>query len=149
MISLMYYMRKFCCFKFTVFCFANLTGTCYLWTEIEGKRGSCQVATCLNLHLLSLPPTKTHMILYSDRCLLGPESLPSDCNMFLGSCRNDTIHKHHRPQISRDWPYPYRMRFHAFCCGTCQETHHTNWIQKYTKRERETHILLYLLDMKT
>ena len=68
MVSLMYYMRKFCCFNFTVFCLANLTGICYLWTEIEGKRGSCEVATCLNLHLRSLPPTKTHMILYSDAC---------------------------------------------------------------------------------
>lgn len=68
MVSLMYYMRKFCCYNFTVFSLANLTGTCYVWTEVEGKRGSCEVATCLNLHLLSLPPTKTHMILYSDAC---------------------------------------------------------------------------------
>ena len=68
MVSLMYYMRKFCCYNFTVFSLANMTGTCYLWTEVEGKRGSCEVATCLNLHLLSLPPTKTHMILYSDAC---------------------------------------------------------------------------------
>ena len=66
MVSLMFYMRKFCCYNFTVFYLANLTGTCYLWTEVEGTRGSCEVATCLNLHLLSLPPTKTHMILYSD-----------------------------------------------------------------------------------
>ena len=68
MVSLMYYMRKFCCYNFTVFYLANLTGTCYLWTEVTGKRGSCEVATCLNLQLLSRPPTKTHMILYSDAC---------------------------------------------------------------------------------
>ena len=30
MVSLMYYMRKLCCYNFTVFSLANLTGTCYL-----------------------------------------------------------------------------------------------------------------------
>lgn len=68
MVSLMYYMRKFCCYNCTVFSLANLTGTCNLWTEVEGKRGSCEVAACFNLHLLSLPPTKTHIILYSYAC---------------------------------------------------------------------------------
>ncbi|MEW8548304.1 MAG: hypothetical protein AB2693_32775 [Candidatus Thiodiazotropha sp.] len=58
MVSLMYYMRKFCCYNCTVFSLANLTGTCNLWTEVEGKRGSCEVAACFNLHLLSLPPKK-------------------------------------------------------------------------------------------
>ena len=66
MASLMYYMRKFCCYNFTVSILANLT--CNLWSEVEGKRGSCEVSTCLNLHFLSLPPSKTHMILYPDAC---------------------------------------------------------------------------------
>ena len=68
MVSLMYYMRNFRFNTFTVFSLALLTGTCYVWTEVQGKRGSCEIATCLNLHLQSLPPTKTHMILYSDAC---------------------------------------------------------------------------------
>ena len=45
MANLMYYMRKFCCYNFTVSILANLT--CNLWSEEEGKRGSCEVQPAL------------------------------------------------------------------------------------------------------
>ena len=68
LVSLMYYMRKFCYYNFTIFSLATLSGSCYVWTEVEAKRGSCEIATCLNLHLLSLSPPTDHVIFYSDAC---------------------------------------------------------------------------------
>ena len=68
LVSLMYYMRKFCYYKFTVFSLATLLGSCYVWTEFEAKCGSCEIATCINLHLLSLSPPTDHVIFYSDAC---------------------------------------------------------------------------------
>lgn len=54
--------------NFTVFSLATLSGTCYVRTEVETKCGSCEIATCLILHLLSLPPSTDHVIFYSDAC---------------------------------------------------------------------------------
>ena len=39
LVSLMYYMRIFCYYNFTVFSLATLSGSCYVWTEVEAKRG--------------------------------------------------------------------------------------------------------------
>lgn len=68
LVSLMYYMRKLCCYNLSVYNLSNQAGTCYVWSETEGGRGSCEVATCLRLHLLSLPLNIDHVILYSDAC---------------------------------------------------------------------------------
>ena len=68
LVSLMYYMRKLCCYNLSVYNLSNQSGTCYLWSEVEAGRGSCEVATCLRLQLQSLPLNIEHVVLYSDAC---------------------------------------------------------------------------------
>ena len=68
MVSLMYYMRKLCCYNLSVYGLGNNRGACYVWSEVDAKRGSCEIATCLRLHLLSLPANIEHVVLYSDAC---------------------------------------------------------------------------------
>ncbi|MEW8545290.1 MAG: hypothetical protein AB2693_17345 [Candidatus Thiodiazotropha sp.] len=68
LVSLMYYMRKLCCNNLSVYNLSNQSGTCYLWSEFEAGRGSCEVATCLRLQLQSLPLNIECVIEYSDAC---------------------------------------------------------------------------------
>lgn len=68
LVSLMYYMRKLCCYNLSFYSLGNNRGTCFLWSEVDGKRGSSEVATCLYLQLVSLPINIEHVILYSDAC---------------------------------------------------------------------------------
>ena len=41
---------------------------CYFWEEYNGKRGASEIASCLRLYILSLPPSVKHLIFYSDCC---------------------------------------------------------------------------------
>ena len=66
--SIMYYKRKLSVYNLTVFSLGNKDATCYLCNETEGQRGSNEVGTCLYKHILSLPKTIEHVILYSDTC---------------------------------------------------------------------------------
>ena len=54
--------------------------TCYLWPEVDAKRGFCEIGTCLYLQLMPLPNTKTHAIFYSDACSV------QNRNQFIASC---------------------------------------------------------------
>lgn len=64
----MYYMRKLCVYNLSVYDLGYGKGSCYLWTETNGMRGSSEIATCLRLYLLSLPSEVDHVIMYSDAC---------------------------------------------------------------------------------
>ena len=44
-------MRKLCCYNLSVYSAGDKKGTCFLWSEIEGKRGSNEISTCLSLYL--------------------------------------------------------------------------------------------------
>ncbi|XP_045161170.2 uncharacterized protein LOC123526189 [Mercenaria mercenaria] len=68
LVSVMYYMRKLCVYNLSVYSLKNGDGSCYLWTETNGMRGSSEIATCLRLYLLALPTQVEHVILYSDAC---------------------------------------------------------------------------------
>lgn len=68
LVSLMYYMRKLCCYNRTVYSLGDHQGTCFVWPEVDAKRGASEVATCLKLHLQSLPAEVDHVVLYSDAC---------------------------------------------------------------------------------
>ena len=68
LVSVMYYMRKLCCYNLSVYNLGTQAGTCYVWSETEAGRGSCEVATCLRLQLLSLPINIEHVVMYSDAC---------------------------------------------------------------------------------
>lgn len=54
-VSSMYYMRKLCCYNLSVYSLGDATATCFVWTEIDAKRGASEVATCLIKHFQALP----------------------------------------------------------------------------------------------
>ena len=45
-----------------------MLATCYLWSEVDAKRGACEIGSALHLQLLFLPVNIKHVILYSDAC---------------------------------------------------------------------------------
>ncbi|XP_071480067.1 uncharacterized protein [Diadema antillarum] len=66
--SVLYYKRKLSSYNLTFYNQANSDVLCFLWSEVQGNRGSCEVGSCL-IHLLqALPDTVTHVTLYSDCC---------------------------------------------------------------------------------
>ena len=66
--STLYYKRKFTSYNFTLYNQSTGDGYCYLWHEIHGKRGSCEIGTCLIKHFEGLPETVTELSLFSDSC---------------------------------------------------------------------------------
>lgn len=67
--SLMYYKRKLCCYNFTVFEQAQPNDAhCFLWSEVDGKRGSNEIGSCLLQYLQSLPDMVGEVSLFSDTC---------------------------------------------------------------------------------
>ena len=68
LVSQIYYMRKLNSYNFTFYNLVNKSGTCYLWSEVDAKRGSCEIASCIRLQMLSLPENIKKVILYSDSC---------------------------------------------------------------------------------
>jgi hypothetical protein len=69
LVIVMYYMIKLCVYNLSVYDLGYEKGSCYLWSEANGMRGSSEIATCLRLYLLSLPSEEDHVILYSDGCI--------------------------------------------------------------------------------
>ena len=67
-VSKVFYKRKLNCYNFTVFSLADKSGTCFIWDETNGRRGSSEIGSCLITHLKSLPSIVNHVILYSDCC---------------------------------------------------------------------------------
>jgi len=71
-----YYSRKLSLLNFTIFdSFEN--GTCFLWDETRGKKGSAEIVTCLLKYLESIPDSIQHVILYCDTCS------GQNCNRFM------------------------------------------------------------------
>ncbi|KAK3107527.1 hypothetical protein FSP39_016707 [Pinctada imbricata] len=68
LVSQLYYTRKLSCYNLSIYNLSSSNATCYLWSEVEAKRGSCEIGTCLYLQLLSLPTNIKHAIFYSDAC---------------------------------------------------------------------------------
>ena len=67
--SLMYYKRKLCCYNFTVYEQAAPNDAhCYLWSEVDGKRGSNEIGSCLLKYLMTLPSTVEEVSMFSDTC---------------------------------------------------------------------------------
>ena len=67
-VSLFYYKRKLSTYHFTVFDQRTHEGTCYVWHEHEGKRGSCEIGSCLMKHIQALPQTTRSVSMFSDCC---------------------------------------------------------------------------------
>ena len=67
--SLMYYSRKICVYNLCIYSAAPPNEAyCYCWSEVEGKRGSNDIGTCLYKWLSDLPNTVTEVSLFSDTC---------------------------------------------------------------------------------
>ena len=68
LVSQLYYKRKLSVYNFTIYSLAGKKGTCFTWDESEGKRGACEIATCVYIYLNSLPKTVQEVIIFSDCC---------------------------------------------------------------------------------
>lgn len=65
----LYYSRKYAVFNFTVYESGTQNGYCYIWGEADGKRGSCEIATCLYNYLKELDNRAVNtLLLYCDNC---------------------------------------------------------------------------------
>ncbi|CAG5051734.1 unnamed protein product [Parnassius apollo] len=66
--SVAYYKRNLYLYNLGIHCFNNNTGYMNVWNEIEGGRGSQDIAVCLVKHLKTHAVTQNHVIMYSDSC---------------------------------------------------------------------------------
>jgi len=67
--SQMYYKRKLCCYNFTIYEQAQPHDAhCYLWSEVDGRRGSNEIGSCLLQYLQSLPKSVEQISMFSDTC---------------------------------------------------------------------------------
>ncbi|KAJ8940580.1 hypothetical protein NQ314_010658 [Rhamnusium bicolor] len=63
------YSRKICTYNLTVYELAPPNNAfCYSWTELNGKRGSLEIGTCLYKYINQLPNTVSELVLFSDTC---------------------------------------------------------------------------------
>ncbi|XP_076090122.1 uncharacterized protein LOC143062260 [Mytilus galloprovincialis] len=88
LVSQLYYMRKLNCYNLSIYNLANYKATCYLWSEVDAQRGSCEIGTCLYLQLLSMSCSTTHDIFYSDACS------GQNRNQFIASCLLHVVNTH-------------------------------------------------------
>ncbi|CAG9769714.1 unnamed protein product [Ceutorhynchus assimilis] len=68
-VSPMYYSRKICAYNLTIYEGAPPNNAfCFTWTEVNGARGSLEIATCLFQYLRNLPNHVTDVSFFSDTC---------------------------------------------------------------------------------
>ena len=87
-VSQVYYKRKLNCYNLTLFSLADKHGTCYIWDETHGQRGSSEIGTFVITHINSLPSTIEHVILYSDSCS------GQNRNQYLSGGLLNTVNRH-------------------------------------------------------
>ncbi|XP_072399196.1 uncharacterized protein [Diabrotica undecimpunctata] len=65
----LYYSRKLCLYNLTI-CEGGKEnrGFCFCWNEINGKRGSNEIATILTKYIDRIPSNITHLSIFSDTC---------------------------------------------------------------------------------
>ena len=68
-VSQMYYSRKICVYNLCIYEAATPNNRfCYCWSELEGRRGSNEIGTCVFRWLTQLPYETKEVSLYSDTC---------------------------------------------------------------------------------
>lgn len=68
-VSLMFYSRKLNMFNLTIYESSTPNDAyCYTWTEVNGKRGSSEIGSCLLKWFQSLNNEVTEVTLYSETC---------------------------------------------------------------------------------
>lgn len=69
LVSELYYSRKLCCYNLTLYSLADRQVVCHVWDETNGKRGSCEIATCLMKNTFSVSKSSVkEIVYYSDTC---------------------------------------------------------------------------------
>lgn len=71
LVSEMYYSRTLCCYNLTIYTLCDKKAICPLCDENQGKRGSCDIATCLMKNTMSVCSASSgvkEIIYYSDTC---------------------------------------------------------------------------------
>lgn len=69
MMTQLYYSRKVNCYNLTVYEGALPNNAfCYVWTELDGRRGSVEIGTALYRYFTSLTEHVKHVTLFSDTC---------------------------------------------------------------------------------
>lgn len=64
-----YYKRKLCVYNFTVYNEATRDGTCYIWSEVDGKRGSSEIGSCVKTFIEGeMQKGYRKIVLWSDNC---------------------------------------------------------------------------------
>lgn len=66
-----YYKRCLSTYNLSFYNLGDKTGTCYIWDETNGGRGSCEIGTCLLSNINSLTEKSPHVkevTYYSDTC---------------------------------------------------------------------------------
>lgn len=87
-VSQLYYSRKLNAYNATIYESAPPNhAKCFCWTEIDGQRGSCEIATALLLYLENLPSSIKKVSLFSDTCTGQNRNQYVSC-MFLYAVRS-------------------------------------------------------------
>lgn len=66
--SALFYKRRLSTYNFTIYNMGSKQGNCFMWNETTGGRGSCEIASCIHVYLISLPTETAEVTFYSDRC---------------------------------------------------------------------------------
>lgn len=67
-VSQFYYKRRLACYNFTVYNIKDIEGTCYFWHEGIGKRGSCEIGSCLYQYINKQENKGKKIVFYCDNC---------------------------------------------------------------------------------
>lgn len=100
--SSFYYKSKINCFNFTISDLKAKNVDCFFWTEVEGKRGSNEIGTCVLMYIKNLAEksdnaSELDLIFYSDNCC-GQQK-----NKYLLSMYFYAIHKYNLRSITHKY----------------------------------------------
>lgn len=65
-VSTIFYSRKLATYNCTIFNLATKSGTCFIWDETEGKRGSYKIGTSLHKYILA--NDAKHFVFFAESC---------------------------------------------------------------------------------
>lgn len=64
----LFYKQRLKSFNFTIYDVNTKRGDCFMWNEVQGKRGSCEIASCLYQYFTSCSASVNHISCFSDSC---------------------------------------------------------------------------------
>lgn len=70
-VSTFYYKRNYNTYNFSIFSTSDRKGTCFVWHEIEAKRGSLEVVNCMDIYIKNVInnyPQVREIRFWSDNC---------------------------------------------------------------------------------